>query len=166
MGDSNNPLIGLKILAVDDEADVLDTIVDMLDESEVDTARNYEDASKNIAEGEYGLVILDIMGVDGLKLLREAAAKDIPAVMLTAHAINKETLKQSIEMGALGYLPKEELADIDTILGELLTAGKEDESSWKLLFKRLGDFFTKSFGMTWQEDDPDFWVKYGAHMFF
>ena len=165
MGDLNNPLIGLKILAVDDEADILETIVDMLSESEVDTARAYGDASKKIADGEYGLVILDIMGVDGMTLLREAVAKGTPAVMLTAHAMNKETLKQSIETGALGYLPKEELAEIDFVLGELLTAGKENESSWKFIFKRLGGFFTKNFGMTWQEDDPYFWSKYNANLY-
>ncbi|MFH1134744.1 MAG: response regulator [Pseudomonadota bacterium] len=166
MDAEKNPLAGLNILAVDDEADVLETIVDILDESHVDTARDYEGASRKIAAGSYNLTVLDIMGVDGLTLLQEAVAKGIPSVMLTAHAVNPQTLKKSIEMGALGYLPKEKLSEVDSILGELLAASQAGKSSWKLLFKRMGDFFSKSFGFNWQEDDPDFWVKYGAHMFF
>ncbi|MBT8332557.1 MAG: response regulator, partial [Deltaproteobacteria bacterium] len=50
------------ILAVDDEADILETIADLLDESDIDTARDYESASQKIKKGQYDLAILDIMG--------------------------------------------------------------------------------------------------------
>ena len=60
------------ILAVDDERDVLETIQEILDEANVDTAENYETASKKIIATKYDLAILDIMGVNGMQLLEEA----------------------------------------------------------------------------------------------
>ena len=53
------------------------------------------------------------MGVNGFELLRIAEEKHIPALMLTAHALNEETLKKSAEEGASYYVPKEEIAQID-----------------------------------------------------
>ncbi|MBC2743525.1 MAG: response regulator, partial [Desulfosarcina sp.] len=122
MAENKAHLDGKRILAVDDETDILETIQDILDMAKVDTARNYETASKKIRTGRYDLVILDIMGVNGLVLLDEAVAKGIPTVMLTAHAINPDTLMSSIRKGAISYLPKETLADLDDLLEELLAA--------------------------------------------
>ena len=68
-------LKGIHILAVDDEEDILETIVEILDESRVDTARDYQSASEKIKERKYDLAILDIMGVDGLKLLEETVGQ-------------------------------------------------------------------------------------------
>ena len=125
-------LKGKHILAVDDEEDILETIVEILDESEVDTARDYASASAKIKERRYDLAILDIMGVDGLQLLEEAVDREIPAVMLTAHAISPETLMESIQKGAISYLPKESLVDLDELLNVLLEAyhrGEPDRKS-------------------------------------
>ena len=96
--------------------DILETIQDILEEAEIDTARDYKSASHKIRQGQYDLAILDIMGVDGLKLLDEAVDRGIPTVMLTAHAISAETLMKSIQKGAISYLPKETLADLDDLL--------------------------------------------------
>ena len=52
------------------------------------------------------------MGVNGLELLEEAVAKGIPTVMLTAHAVNPETLMASIRKGAISYLPKAKLSEL------------------------------------------------------
>ena len=41
---------GKYILAVDDEMDVLDSIKDILDDTRVDTANNYQDALRKICE--------------------------------------------------------------------------------------------------------------------
>ena len=151
----------LRVLAVDDEVDVLDTIEDVLDEAQVDRAMDYDSASQKLQDTPYDLAILDIMGVNGLALLVEAVDKGIPTVMLTAHAMNPETLKTSINSGALSYLPKEELATLDTFLNALLGASQQGRSTWALLFDRLGSFFEKSFGPQWAKDDPEFWKAYG-----
>ena len=153
-------LNGLHILAVDDEEDILETIIEILDKSRVDTARDYQSASQKIKERKYDLAILDIMGVDGLKLLEETVARDIPSVMLTAHAISPETLMESIQKGAISYLPKEKLADLDDLLGELLGAYHRGEPPWKLLFDKLGDFFDKRFGSEWKARDHEFWSDF------
>ena len=50
------------------------------------------------------------MGVRGFDLLKIATELGYPTVMLTAHAFTPEALKQSIELGASAYLPKEQLA--------------------------------------------------------
>jgi DNA-binding response OmpR family regulator len=153
-------LKGKHILAVDDEEDVLETIEDVLDEARVDRARDYETASEMIRETRYDLAILDIMGVNGLQLLEEAVERGIPAVMLTAHAINPETLMASIRKGAISYLPKEKLADLDALLNELLAAQERGEPAWKLLFEKLGEFFDDRFGPGWKEKDKGFWSDF------
>jgi len=118
--ESTSSIKGLSVLAVDDEKDILDTIEDVLDDAKVDRAEDYESASQKLKDTKYDLAVLDIMGVNGLELLVEAVNKGIPTVMLTAHAMNPETLKASINKGALAYLPKEELSRLDELVNELL----------------------------------------------
>lgn len=154
-------LKGISVLAVDDEKDILDTIVDVLDEAKVDRAEDHESASQKLKETKYDLAVLDIMGVNGLDLLVEAVNKGIPTVMLTAHAMNPETLKDSINKGALAYLPKEELTRLDDLVNELLEAHKKGNSTWRVLFQRLGSFFDKTFNEGWDKEDPEFWKRYG-----
>ena len=152
-----------RILAVDDEEDILETIEDILDESVIDLARDYETASQKIKRTKYDLAILDIMGVNGLKLLEECVARGIPAVMLTAHAINPETLMESIRKGAISYLPKETLSELDDLLGELFGAYQEGTPPWKLLFEKLGDYFNDRFGENWKEKEQEFWSEFGRN---
>ncbi|MBI5581262.1 MAG: response regulator [Deltaproteobacteria bacterium] len=151
---------GKHILAVDDEEDILDTIAEILEDARVDGARDYATASRKIKEKRYDLAILDIMGVNGLQLLEEAVARGIPTVMLTAHAISPETLMDSIRKGAISYLPKETLAELDVLLNNLLGCFERDEPPWKLLFEKLGDYFDKRFGPDWKAKDQEFWSEF------
>jgi CheY-like chemotaxis protein len=160
MTDATSILDGKSILAVDDEADILESIEDILEMSHVDTAMDYESASEKIRKNVYDLIILDIMGVDGFKLLEESVAKNIPTVMLTAHAVNPDSLMDSIRKGAISYLPKESLADLDDLLSELLGAYEQGEAPWKLLFEKLGDYFDERFGADWKGRDKDFWSEF------
>jgi len=160
MASSESGLKGKHILAVDDEEDILETIEDILDEANLDFASDYTSASKKIKENHYDLAILDIMGVDGLKLLEEAVDRGIPAVMLTAHAINPETLIESIRKGAISYLPKETLSELDVLLNDILGAHEQGKPPWKLVFDKLGDYFNERFGPDWKEQDKDFWSDF------
>ena len=153
-------LDGKRILAVDDEADILETIHDILDMADVDTARDYDSASEKIRTGRYDLAILDIMGVNGLELLEEAVAQGIPTVMLTAHAVNPETLMASIRKGAISYLPKETLVELDDLLDALLAAQAAGKPPWKLLFDKLGAYFDERFGPDWKTTDETFWSDF------
>lgn len=164
MSETTSPsyLKGHHILAVDDEEDILETIEELLGEAKVDRAKDYDSAMTKLREHTYDLAILDIMGVNGLELLVETVNRGVPTVMLTAHAMNPDTLNISMTKGALGYLPKEELSRLDELLGELLAAHAKGQSTWKLLFQRLGDFFDNSFGQDWARDYPDIVKRYGG----
>jgi CheY-like chemotaxis protein len=159
---------GLRILAVDDEPDILETIVDVLDGATVDCARSYQKAiellepeeSKYLVPEKYDLAVLDIMGVDGMSLLTRTVDQRIPTVMLTAHAMNPQTLKASILNGALSYLPKEELSNLDEHINDVLDAIEKNQSTWHRLFTRMGRFFERAYGPRWASDDPEFWGYY------
>ena len=152
---------GMRVLAVDDEPDILETIQDILDESDVETAQSYDAALEKLSEREYDLAILDIMGVNGMQLLVETVNRRIPTIMLTAHAMNPESLKTSLDKGALSYLPKDELTNLKSFVEEAMTAYREGHSTSAILFDRLGRFFDKAFGAQWAKDDPDFWRYHG-----
>jgi DNA-binding response OmpR family regulator len=154
-------LKGKRILAVDDEEDILETIEDILDDVDLDTARDYAGASHKISANRYDLVVLDIMGVNGLQLLQEAVARSMPTVMLTAHAVNPDTLIESIRLGAIAYLPKETLSELDELLAALLSAHQKGDPPWKLLFEKLGDYFDERFGPDWKDRNAAFWKEFG-----
>lgn len=160
MSESESILKGKKILAVDDEEDILETIEDLLEESTIDKARDYKSASKKIQERQYDLAILDIMGVNGLKLLEEAVERGIPSVIITAHAISSQTLIESIKKGAIAYLPKESLVDLESLLNDLLEAFQIGAPPWKILFEKLGAYFDERFGPGWREKELDFWSEF------
>lgn len=145
------------ILAVDDEWDVIETIQEILHEAKVDVAQDYETASEKIIQTQYDLAILDIMGVNGIKLLEECVQRGIPAVMLTANSMNPESLMQSIKKGAISYLPKEHLSDLDVLINELMSEKNQGKPTWKLLFEKLGNHFNQRFGNGWKNDNKDFW---------
>ena len=158
---SNARFQGLRFLAVDDEPDILETIVDVLDGATVDCAKSYEEALRKLkAQAGYDLAVLDIMGVDGMALLQQTVERGIPTVMLTAHALNPQSLKASIVDGALSYLPKEELANLTEHIDDVLDAIEKKQSPWKRVFSRLGKVFDQTFGSGWELQDPDFWSKY------
>jgi len=153
-------LSGKRILAVDDEPDILESIADILEDSKLDFAKDYRSASEKLKSNQYDLVILDIMGVNGLKLLEEAVNRNFPSVMLTAHAINPETLMAAIQKGAISFLPKETLPELDDLLTAIFQAHERGEPPWKLLFERLGEFFDERFGPNWKEKNKTFWSDF------
>lgn len=153
-------LAGKHILAVDDEPDILESIEDILEHSRVECASDYESASEKLKRNRYDLVILDIMGVDGLQLLEESVARNFPTVMLTAHAVSPETLVASIRKGAIAYLPKETLSELDELLTAIFRAHEQGEPPWKLLFEKLGEYFDNRFGADWKEKDKSFWSDF------
>jgi DNA-binding response OmpR family regulator len=153
-------LAGKHILAVDDETDILESIQDMLAGSQVDCAKDYESASEKLKNNHYDLVILDIMGVNGMQLLEESVDRNFPTVMLTAHAIGPDSLMECIRKGAISYLPKETLPELDELLTAIFKAHEQGEPTWKLLFERLGKYFDKRFGPRWKDKESSFWSEF------
>jgi DNA-binding response OmpR family regulator len=68
-------LEGKRILVVDDEPDVLDTLEDLLSMCEVVKASSFEKAKSLLESGPFDFAILDIMGVNGYDLLDIATKK-------------------------------------------------------------------------------------------
>ncbi|MHB8109961.1 MAG: response regulator [Syntrophorhabdaceae bacterium] len=158
---AQSALDGKKILAVDDEPDVLkvleEEIVDACPNCTFDKATNFEDASRLIETKSYDIVVLDIMGVRGFDLLDMAVKKNMKVAMLTAHALSPEALKKSYDMKARAYLPKDKLGEVVPFLEDVLT--EDFQSGWTKLFQKLNAFFTERFesdwekktGLTWRE---------------
>ncbi len=145
------------ILVVDDEPDILDSIAEQLDMCRIYRAKDYEIALQLLAALKFDIVILDVMGVRGFELLKKSVSKGFPTVMLTAHAMTPEALKESIQLGAVSFLPKEMMAELDTYLADVVTGSKK--VVWKNLLDKLGDYFERQFGADWKEKD-DFFKKF------
>ena len=143
-------LKGKKILIVDDEPDVLETLGELLDMCEIDSARNFETAERLLKENSYDAAILDIMGVKGYDLLQLARGKELPVLMLTAHAFSPDHLVKSLKRGAFSYIPKDEMVNIATYLFEAIRAKYIDDRKTKNCFRKLSPLFDKKFGSDWR----------------
>ena len=142
------------VLVVDDEPDVLQIVEEELDMCLVHKATDYDTALQYLLSYTYDIVILDIMGVNGFELLKNAVSRGFPTVMLTAHALTPEALKKSIKLGAVSFLPKEKISDLRTYLEDVVLGG--GKPVWEKLFDRLGSYFNKRFGPDWREKDRFF----------
>ncbi len=157
---SNDILAGKKILIVDDEPDVIESIEEILEECDLEAASSYESAKELLENKEFDAAIFDIMGVKGFDLLEIATEKKVPALMLTAHGLNPDNLVGSIKLGAKSYVPKEKMSDIDIYLKEIFIAqekGIEKSGNW---FVRLQSFFEERFGTGWKNKDKKFWNEF------
>lgn len=115
----------MRILVIEDEARLADYLRKGLSESGyvVDVAHDGIDGRHLALEGEYDLVLLDVMlpGVDGFGVLRDLRErKDTPVLMLTARD-KVEDRVQGLKGGADDYLVKpfafsELLAPVEALL--------------------------------------------------
>ena len=102
-----------RILLVDDDPDVLETVKFFLNTSDfrVFIARNGREALKQISAEKPDLVLLDIIMpvMDGLevckRLKNDPTTKPIPIIMLTAGG-RREDVVDSLSAGANGYIVK------------------------------------------------------------
>ncbi|MCG8683913.1 MAG: universal stress protein [Desulfobacterales bacterium] len=146
------------ILVVDDEPDILETIEELLDMCILDLADSFDTAKKLLRQNVYDLAILDIMGVSGYDILQLARDKKVPALMLTAHALTPENLKESIQKGADSYIPKDELANLTEHAADVIRARLTgDQGTW---FSNLKPFFDRTFGKGWRDKDRTFWNSF------
>ncbi len=140
-------LNGKRILAVDDEPDVLEVLQEEIlgacPDSTFDRATTYEEAEQKLKVTAYDVVVLDIMGVRGFDLLDSAVNRNMKVAMLTAHALNPEALKRSFDKKARAYLPKEKLGEIVPFLENMFKL--DYLPGWKNLMGELDGFFTEKF---------------------
>jgi len=149
-----------RVLIVDDEPDVLESLAELLSRCEVTKADTFEKAKFLLENQPLDIAILDIMGVDGYKLLDIAKEQNVVVVMLTAHAVSPEHVIRSYKMGAASYLPKEKMSDLEVFLKDIFEAKERGNSTWWRWSHRLASFWERKFGPNWQEDDREFWKKF------
>ena len=151
---SESPLKDKLILVVDDEPDILETVEEQLEICQIHKATDYDTALQYILSYTYDVVILDIMGVNGFELLKNSVSRGFPTVMFTAHALSPESLKKSIKLGAVSFLPKEKMVELRSFLEDVVLGG--GESVWQKLFDRMGSYFNRKFGPDWKEKNKFF----------
>lgn len=160
-----NLLNGKKILVVDDETDVLTVVEELLDMCTVVKASSFEEARNYLQTQTFDVAVLDIMGVDGYKLLEMAIQHDVPALMLTAHAFTPNDLVKSIKEGAASYVPKEEITKIAGYLEDILKANKEGQNTWEPWQEKLPpSYFERRWGAAWKDNDREFWDTFSASL--
>jgi CheY-like chemotaxis protein len=162
IGMTESILNGKRLLAVDDEPDVLESLEELVladaPQCRIEKAGNYEDAIRLLETDSYDLVVLDIMGVRGFDLLETAVKRNFRVAMLTAHALTPEALKRSYDMKAYAFLPKEKLADIVPFLEDVL---KYDYATgWKRLLQKLHGFFSDRFVSDWEKKTGLEWKEW------
>jgi phosphate regulon transcriptional regulator PhoB len=118
----------MRILVIDDEADLVDLILYNLKKEgfSVDSASDGEAALKKIRKGTYDLLILDLMlpGIQGTELCRilrnDPKTSGVPIIMLTAKAEEVDKIV-GLELGADDYVtkpfsPRELIARVKAVL--------------------------------------------------
>jgi DNA-binding NtrC family response regulator len=100
-----------KILVIDDERSIRNTLKDILEyeKYEVDLAEDGNKGIEKVRGAEYDIVLCDIKmpGLDGIEVLERITvlAPDTPVVMISGHG-NIDTAVESIKKGAFDYIEK------------------------------------------------------------
>jgi hypothetical protein len=140
-------LNGKRILAVDDEPDVLavleEEILAAAPKCKFEKAASYQEAIKKLESQNYD----------------QAVKRNFQVAMLTAHSLNPESLKRSIEMNARAYLPKEKLGEIVPFLEDILEE-PDRLSGWARQMNKLEGYFESRWGQDWQKTEAKFWKDF------
>ena len=134
---TESPLKNKLVLVVDDEPDILESVGEELEMCILHKAKDYETALQYLLSYTYDIVILDIMGVNGFELLRNSVSRGFPTVMLTAHALTPDALKKSIKLGAVSFLPKEKIGELQSFLEDVVLGtdrpGASSSTNWEII---------------------------------
>ena len=122
-----------RILVVDDERIIRDSLKAWLDDEEgftVETAESGPGALDQLTEGPFQLMLLDIKmpEMDGVEVLKKAKEirPELQVVMMTAYA-TVETAVEAMKIGALDYLIKP--FDPETLIPKILRLYEDLEAS-------------------------------------
>jgi len=139
------------ILAVDDDPDVLtileEEILEACPDCQFHKVTTYKEAVERMLSFTYDVVLLDIIGVQGLNLAELAVSRNFPIGVFTAHPITPEVLEGFINMKTHAYLPKERIGEIVPFLENML--GYQYLPEWRLFFDKITEFLGKKIEMDW-----------------
>jgi len=100
-----------KILLLEDDANLNDTITDFLEEEGYDVTSTYDgyEAQDSLYESKFDLLLLDVNtpGIDGFTLLKEARANNVvaPSIFITS-LDGVEDLERGFQSGCDDYIRK------------------------------------------------------------
>ena len=80
--------------------------------------------------------------------------KEVADVQNNEVAQEAEALEKSIKLGAVSFLPKEKMSELDDFLADVVLKG--GQPVWDKLFEKLGGFFNKHFGPDWKQRNQFF----------
>jgi DNA-binding NtrC family response regulator len=104
-------MAGLKILLVDDEAELVHTVAERLQlrGHEVDALTKGAEALEHVAQNEYDVAVVDLKmpGLSGMAVLDgiKQERPNMPVILLTGHGLADEG-KAGLKHGAAAYLFK------------------------------------------------------------
>ncbi len=154
------------VLAVNEEKDVLEIIEEELAFAAINVtlhgATTFEHARQYLVSYTYDLVLLDIMGIGGFDLLQITQNACTPAVVLTAHMFTPETLNKSIELGARGHLPMEQLGSLIPFLEDILK--HSCQSAWEKTLDQVGALFRKGLSPDWKKKQERIRAGFGQRL--
>jgi DNA-binding NtrC family response regulator len=150
-------LKGKRVLIVDDEPDVIEALEDLLPACRIIKASSFSEGKELLESQNPDVAILDIMGVDGFKLLDIANERKVISIMLTAQALSPESTIKAYKRGAAFFVPKDEMAKITVFLNDVLRAKEKGENYWATWLDSLGAYYDKRFGPSWKDKDREFW---------
>ena len=92
----------------------------------------------------YDVVLLDVIDERGLNLVELASDRDFPLILLKAHPLAPEALKDYSKGKVHACFPKERLKEIVSFLEEALKY--RDLPGWERLLERITGFLGKKIG--------------------
>ena len=116
-----------RVLIVDDEEELVTTIVERLDLRgiQAQAAMDGETALKIIEENPPQVVVLDVMmpGIGGMEILKRMQAQNlqIPVILLTGYGSTEQGV-EGMKQGAFDYLMKP--CDLNNLIGKIQEAVK------------------------------------------
>jgi DNA-binding NtrC family response regulator len=150
----NSPLKNLTVLVVNNESEILESIADELGMCLVNTAPDYETALQYLLGYKYDIVILDVIDVTSLELLKISVSQKFPTIMLTSDEVALESLKKSIQFGAIFFFPKEQFGELREFLERLIM--DKWKPDWLGLFERVDIYLSKYFGSDYKGKEKFF----------
>ncbi len=147
-----NILEGKRILVVDSEPEMRDSVAAVLSASEVVTVGKLDEARPLICREFFDLVILDTVSANGCGLLDVCQAKKVPAAMLTAREVEVRRLNTAMKLGAMSFFPRDELSRLPETVADLLER-LEKRKTYLSKLRRLGAAVWEALRVAWEETD-------------
>jgi len=151
------------ILAVDDEQDVLAVLEEEIraacPDCTFDKATTYKEASERMVCLTYDVVLLGIVGERGLRLAELADHRDSLLVLLTAHPLDPEALRDYFKVKVHACLPIEWLGEVVPFLEEILKY--HYLPGWRRLFNKKIGFQGEKIEIDWGRElalSPRGWI--------